>query len=249
VDGASDLAAVPAHYLPSLKGVMVTAVMLRMIWVANSIDVIYVMTGWRPGLCHAHPAALRPETNLRQHGLRLWLCAGGAVSRCFYRARSCFICAAPEGIGRECCANIACPRRLCGARSRCICQWRPSCCSHFGPYLWMLLTSLKPEPRCFHREAPFLPAVVTLENYVRLFQKTTFTNNLLTQPDGVASGTVLLGLAMSHHGGLRVFALSVPGRRALMMQFLLINMFPLMLLIIPLFIIMRDWACWTRTWR
>jgi len=35
--------------LPGLRGVLVTAVMLRIIWVANSIDVIYVMTGGGPG--------------------------------------------------------------------------------------------------------------------------------------------------------------------------------------------------------
>ena len=35
--------------LPGLRGVLVTAVMLRIIWVANSVDVIYVMTGGGPG--------------------------------------------------------------------------------------------------------------------------------------------------------------------------------------------------------
>ena len=35
--------------LPGLRGVLVTALMLRIIWVANSVDVIYVMTGGGPG--------------------------------------------------------------------------------------------------------------------------------------------------------------------------------------------------------
>lgn len=35
--------------LPGISGVLVTAVLLRTIWVANSIDVIYVMTGGGPG--------------------------------------------------------------------------------------------------------------------------------------------------------------------------------------------------------
>ena len=34
---------------PGISGVLVTAVLLRTIWVANSIDVIYVMTGGGPG--------------------------------------------------------------------------------------------------------------------------------------------------------------------------------------------------------
>lgn len=35
--------------LPGIAGIMATAVLLRVIWVANSIDVIFVMTGGGPG--------------------------------------------------------------------------------------------------------------------------------------------------------------------------------------------------------
>ena len=63
--------------LPGLKGVLVTAVMLRLIWVANSIDVILVMTGRRAWLRHPHAAAVRLQAHLRQHGLRLRQRAGG----------------------------------------------------------------------------------------------------------------------------------------------------------------------------
>ncbi len=49
IDGASTWQQFREITLPGLKGVLVTAVMLRLIWVANSIDVIYVMTGGGPG--------------------------------------------------------------------------------------------------------------------------------------------------------------------------------------------------------
>ena len=49
IDGASDRQQFWHITLPALKPVLVTAVMLRIIWVANSIDVIYVMTGGGPG--------------------------------------------------------------------------------------------------------------------------------------------------------------------------------------------------------
>ncbi|MFC5521913.1 carbohydrate ABC transporter permease [Polaromonas jejuensis] len=49
IDGATTWQKFCAITLPGLKGVLVTAVMLRLIWVANSIDVIYVMTGGGPG--------------------------------------------------------------------------------------------------------------------------------------------------------------------------------------------------------
>ena len=49
IDGASDWEQFWHITLPALKSVLVTAVMLRIIWVANSVDVIYVMTGGGPG--------------------------------------------------------------------------------------------------------------------------------------------------------------------------------------------------------
>lgn len=49
IDGASDMQQFWHITLPALKSVLVTAVMLRIIWVANSVDVIYVMTGGGPG--------------------------------------------------------------------------------------------------------------------------------------------------------------------------------------------------------
>lgn len=108
-----------------------------------------------------------------------------------------------------------------------------------GPYLWMLLTSLKQESTLFSPERSLLPAVVTLENYVRLFEKTTFLNNL-GHSVVVSIGTMLLGLAVSITAAYAFSRFRFPGRRALMLQFLLVNMFPIVLLIIPLFIIMKS---------
>lgn len=107
-----------------------------------------------------------------------------------------------------------------------------------GPYLWMLLTSLKQESTLFSPQRQFLPSVVTLENYVRLFQKTTFLSNL-GHSVIVSSGTMLLGLSVSITAAYAFSRFRFPGRRALMLQFLLVNMFPIVLLIIPLFIIMK----------
>lgn len=49
IDGATTWQQFVEITLPGLKSVLVTAVMLRIIWVANSMDVIYVMTGGGPG--------------------------------------------------------------------------------------------------------------------------------------------------------------------------------------------------------
>jgi multiple sugar transport system permease protein len=108
-----------------------------------------------------------------------------------------------------------------------------------GPYLWMLLTSLKQESTLFSPERQLLPAVVTLENYLRLFQKTTFLNNL-GHSVLVSSGTMVLGLSVSITAAYAFSRFRFAGRRTLMLQFLLVNMFPIVLLIIPLFIIMKN---------
>lgn len=107
-----------------------------------------------------------------------------------------------------------------------------------GPYLWMLLTSLKQESTLFTAGRAILPDVVTLENYVRLFSKTAFVNNL-GHSLIVASGAVALGLSVSITAAYSFSRYRFPGRRTLMLMFLLINMFPVVLLIIPLFIIMK----------
>lgn len=49
IDGASSLRQFWHITLPGIAGVVATAVLLRIIWVANSIDVIFVMTGGGPG--------------------------------------------------------------------------------------------------------------------------------------------------------------------------------------------------------
>jgi multiple sugar transport system permease protein len=107
-----------------------------------------------------------------------------------------------------------------------------------GPYLWMLVTSLRSEAMLFSPQRTLWPEALTAANYLRLFTRTTFAVNLLHSVI-VALGTVLLGLALSITAAYAFSRYRFRGRRLLMMTFLLINMFPVILLIIPLFITMR----------
>ena len=107
-----------------------------------------------------------------------------------------------------------------------------------GPYLWMLLTSLRIESTLFSPQRTLFPDTLTAANYLRLFTKTTFTVNLLHSLI-VALGTVALGLALSITAAYAFSRYRFAGRRALMLTFLLVNMFPIILLIIPLFVTMR----------
>ena len=107
-----------------------------------------------------------------------------------------------------------------------------------GPYLWMLITSVRSEATLFSPQRTLLPDALTPANYLRLFTKTSFVANL-GHSLVVALGTVAVGLAMSLTAAYAFSRFRFKGRRTLMLTFLLINMFPLILLIIPLFITMR----------
>ncbi|WP_293810743.1 carbohydrate ABC transporter permease [uncultured Bosea sp.] len=67
IDGASTWRQFLHVTLPSIAGIVATAVLLRIIWVANSLDVILVMTGGGPGYAtHTLPlyAFLRAYTGM-----------------------------------------------------------------------------------------------------------------------------------------------------------------------------------------
>ncbi len=108
-----------------------------------------------------------------------------------------------------------------------------------GPYLWMLITSFKDEATLFSAKRSLLPDPFTLDNYIRLFAKTDFIKNL-GHSVVVAGGAVILGLSVSITAAYAFSRYRFKGRRPLMLMFLLINMFPVVLLIIPLFIIMKN---------
>jgi multiple sugar transport system permease protein len=105
-----------------------------------------------------------------------------------------------------------------------------------GPYLWMIATSLTQEKHLF-TQGPSI-AGSTLENYVRLFKTVGFQANMLDSLI-VAMGTVIVGLTLSVTAAYAFSRFRFRLKRLLLLQFLLINMFPIVLLILPLFVLMR----------
>ena len=106
-----------------------------------------------------------------------------------------------------------------------------------GPYLWMLLTSLTSEQKIF-TDGPSLFTMVW-DNYQRLFTNVGFARNMMDSFI-IASGTVVVGLALSVTAAYSFSRFEFRGKKILLLQFLLINMFPLVLLILPLFVLMRQ---------
>ena len=80
---------------------------------------------------------------------------------------------------------------------------------------------------------------MTFQHYRLLLEKTSFGGNLVNSLI-VALGAVTLGLSVSIPAAYAFSRFRFFGRKVLMTQFLVINMFPIVLIIIPLFVLMRQ---------
>lgn len=107
-----------------------------------------------------------------------------------------------------------------------------------APYIWMMITSLKPEGEIAKWPVAYWPHDLTFEHYQYLLRRTAFGGNLLNSLV-VALGAVAVGLGVSVPAAYAFSRFRFVGRRYLMIQFLVINMFPIVLLILPLFVLMR----------
>ncbi len=110
-----------------------------------------------------------------------------------------------------------------------------------APFAWMVLTSLTPTDQLSSGGESLSPSGWSLDNYERLFNKAQFYKNMLDSLV-IAVGTVVLGLAVSITAAYALSRFRFIGRKLFMMQFLLINMFPIVLLILPLFVLMRKYG-------
>ena len=107
-----------------------------------------------------------------------------------------------------------------------------------APFAWMLLTSVKPAADFSRFPLRYAPSAVTFEHYETLLRRTSFSGNMLNSFI-IACGAVVTGLAASVPAAYAFSRFRFRGRRQLMTAFLAVNMFPIVLLIIPLFVLMR----------
>lgn len=108
-----------------------------------------------------------------------------------------------------------------------------------GPYVWMVLTSIKPEAEIATFPPSYIPEHATLVHYQTLAARTSFLGNLLNSLI-VALGAVALGLGVSVPAAYAFSRFRFRARNPLLVGFLVINMVPVVLLIIPLFVLMRQ---------
>ncbi|MET0170876.1 MAG: carbohydrate ABC transporter permease [Agrobacterium vaccinii] len=107
-----------------------------------------------------------------------------------------------------------------------------------APFAWMVLTSLTPTAVLSATGVSISPSGWSFDNYVRLIEQTSFLKNMLDSLI-IAVGTVVVGLLVAVTAAYALSRFRFAGRKIFMLQFLLINMFPIVLLILPLFVLFR----------
>ncbi len=107
------------------------------------------------------------------------------------------------------------------------------------PIIWTVLTSFKTESEIVTRDFAFLPKSLTLENYVTLWQRSGYPRLLMNS--AIVTGiTVLMSLTIGTIAAYSISRYRFRGRSGLMIFYLVIRMFPFTLLLIPLFIMLRN---------
>lgn len=105
-----------------------------------------------------------------------------------------------------------------------------------GPIAWVLLSSVKPGYAVQSSELTLVKDP-TLANYSYVLGDTNFLRWFLNSAI-VAAFTMLIGIFLSATTGYAVSRFNFPGRRQLMMVFLITQMFPMAILIVPIYTIM-----------
>ena len=106
------------------------------------------------------------------------------------------------------------------------------------PFYWTFVTSVKPESELYSDVVTYWPKALTFASYKKLFVDFNFlkpmANSLI-----VASMTTVISLTVSLLASYAFSRFRFKGRKLLMTMFLTNNMFPTVLLLIPLYAIMR----------
>jgi multiple sugar transport system permease protein len=106
------------------------------------------------------------------------------------------------------------------------------------PLVWTFLTSLKYEADIVTQTMQYIPTRITFDNYVAIWTQSGFPT-LVFNSFVVTATTVVLCLITGTLAAYSFSRFHYPGRGALMLGYLVIRMFPAVLMIIPLFILMR----------
>lgn len=108
------------------------------------------------------------------------------------------------------------------------------------PFYWTFITSIKPDSELYGANVTYWPHQAILDSYQKLFSGNTSFISPMVNSFIVAFFTTLVSLAVSMLAAYAFSRYNFKGRKAFMIMFLTNNMFPTVLLLIPLYSIMRN---------
>jgi ABC-type glycerol-3-phosphate transport system permease component len=114
-----------------------------------------------------------------------------------------------------------------------------ACCLILAPFLWMLSTSLKDPAEVSLRDPTIVPRSLALQNYAEVFARGRF-GQYFVNSIVVAVATTAISVAIATLAGYAFARYRLPGGRALLFGILATQMFPAILLAIPLYVLIRN---------
>ena len=114
-----------------------------------------------------------------------------------------------------------------------------ACCLLGAPFLWMLVTSLKGPQELALQYPTLIPRHPDPGNYARVLVQAGFGRYFLNSAL-VAVATTLISVALAALAGYAFARFRLPGGKALLLGILATQMFPGILLAIPLYGLLRD---------
>ncbi|HKM08620.1 MAG TPA: carbohydrate ABC transporter permease [Sphaerochaeta sp.] len=106
------------------------------------------------------------------------------------------------------------------------------------PFYWTFVTSVKPEAELYQASVTYWPKNFTWASYSKLFVEFNFFKPMINSFI-VALSTTIITLVVALLAAYAFSRFEFRGKRAFMIMFLTNNMFPTVLLLIPLYTIMR----------
>jgi ABC-type glycerol-3-phosphate transport system permease component len=107
------------------------------------------------------------------------------------------------------------------------------------PIFWMFSSSFKGPTELFARDLTLFPKVVTWENYINVWFNTPFPGYFLNS-FYVAGVTTVITVIVSIYAAYAVARIEFRGKFAFGMTLLIVQMFPHIMLVLPLFMIIRN---------
>ena len=114
-----------------------------------------------------------------------------------------------------------------------------ACCLILAPFLWMISTSLKDPAEVVLRDPTIIPRSFEVQNYVDAFNRGNFGRYMINSV-AVALAVTFLSLLLATLSGYAFARFRLTGGKVILLGILATQMFPAILLAIPLYILIRN---------